>query len=165
MVHLIKERHVPDNIELDKLQQSWLYKILQDVIKLPAAKAVITAHLDNMNTRQIWAELCDTLDDRITAELQAQQLSTYLTSTRLKDGNWRGTHELFILHFKEQIRLHNEIVDEEDEKFTEGQSIKLLHSAVTGIDHLAIVLNTWRTSLKASFSKKKLNFHEYVTLL
>ena len=43
--------------------------------------------------------------------------------------------------------MHNKIIDDQDEKVTESQSIKLLHSAVTGVNHLPTVLNTWNTSV------------------
>ena len=118
-----------------------------------------------MDTRQIWSELCLAMDDSMSAEFRAQQLSTYLTSTRLRDGKWRGSHEVFILHFKEQIRMHNEIVDDHDEQFPVGQSIKLLQFVITGVNHLATVPYTWPASVKASSSKKKLSFNEYIVLL
>ena len=165
LLHLIDEKFVPKNTDLDKLQQNWLYKILQDTLKTPSTRSIIKAHLGDMNTRKIWKELCNLYSGSMNTEFRTQQLSTYLTSTRLKDGTWKGSQENFILHFKEQVRVHNELCEKEERRFTGEHAINMLNAAVNGIPHLQGVLFNWRATAKASNSGKDLTFEEYIGLL
>ena len=98
-------------------------------------------------------------------EFKTQQLSTYLTSTRLKDWSWKGSQENVILHFKEQVRLYNELCERDQGRYTGEHAINMLNAAVNGIPHLQGVLATWRTTAKASGSGKELGFGEYIGLL
>ena len=44
--------------------------------------------------------------------------------------------------FKEQVCIDNDLVEDTEEMFNDKQCVKFLHSAVTGVPHLASVLNT-----------------------
>jgi hypothetical protein len=52
-------KHVIDNLDLDKIQRGWLYKILQDTIQAPQGKSIVTKHIDDKDTRKIWEELSE----------------------------------------------------------------------------------------------------------
>jgi hypothetical protein len=60
--HIIDINHVIDNLDLDKIQRGWLYKILQDTIQAPQGKSIVTKHIDDKDTRKIWEELCEYYD-------------------------------------------------------------------------------------------------------
>lgn len=110
--HLIDDSHIVTNPDLDRSQTLWFFKVLQDKITCPAAKSIVQKHSILKNTRKLWEELCNHLDNSMNAVLRASKLSSYITSARLHSGTWRGTQTNFILHFKEQLRLYNEISDE-----------------------------------------------------
>ena len=162
---MIDENFVPPNQDLDKLQQNWLYKIFQDTLRTPGTQSIVKAHLGDMDTCRIWAELCQVQNSSMNTEFKTQQLSTYLTSTRLKDGSWKGSQENFILHFKEQVRLYNELCERDQGRYTGEHAINMLNAAVNGIPHLQGVLATWHTTAKASGSGKELGFSKYIGLL
>jgi len=160
--HLIDENYTVTDVNLDQAQRGWLYSALQTAFKAPMAKTIITKHLADKDTRIIWKELCEYYDSSMTSVLRAQQVSTYLTSTRLHMLGWRGTQTNFILHYVEQARIYNEISPEE---FKDSQLITFLNTCLSGTPNLAQVLNLHRTATKAAGVVSNLNFNEYVALL
>jgi hypothetical protein len=162
--HLIEPKFKSNNPNVDKAQMLWLYKVFQDIMKTPTARTIVTNHLAGKDTRKLWQDLCDKLDNSMTSELLAQKMSTYLASTRLHVLNWRGTQENFILHWKEQARIHNEINSKD--KFSDPQLIRFLATCVAGTNNLATVLENHRTSIRAAGkSVTDITFDEYVGLL
>ena len=43
------------------------------------------------------------------ASIDASSLLTYLTTTRLGDGKWKGTTHAFILHWQDQVKKYHNI--------------------------------------------------------
>ena len=74
---------------------------------MPGTRSIVKADIGDLDAQLIWSELCQVQNSSMNTEFKTQQLSTYLTSTRLKDRSWKGSQENFILHFKEQVRLYN----------------------------------------------------------
>ena len=132
----------------------------------PMAKAILLKHVGTKDTRKIWTEWLEHYDKSMTAVIKSQQVSTYLTSFRLANAAWRGTHENFLLHWKDTARLYNDI---SEEKHTDGQFVQFLNTALTGIDHLSQVKTNYDTSRRAAggtaATMAKITFDEYVTLL
>ena len=152
----------PTNTILDKKQQSWLFSVWETVLKSSTTKSMLKDHSmnkDTMNTRRFWKDLTTKMSTSIAAEVKAQSISTYLTSVRLVNSDWRGTHEQFILHFAEQARLHSKI--DPEAPFTDKQLVTLLSTAVTGIPHLANIRNLHRLASKG----KPLTFADFVSQL
>jgi hypothetical protein len=162
--HIVQADFIPTDNETDKAQMVWLYKVFQDTLKAPTARTIVTKYLDTKDTRALWKELCEKLDSSMTAELHAQKISTYLSSTRLHQINWRGSQESFLLNFKENARLHNEINPQD--KYSDPQLIRFLNACVAQTSNLATVLENHRTSLRAAGKgTDSLTFDEYVGLL
>ena len=163
LYHLIDEDFNPTNKDLDKLQMNWLYKVMQDVFVAGSAKAIVTAHIEDKDTRAIWKEICETLKTNMTSELKSQTILTYLSSTRLNDGKWRGTEEAYVLHYQQQVRLYNEMMGVNG--LSDIQSVNMLQVAVSGTDNLKTVLQMQRNSRKAANNNNPITFSEYVALL
>ena len=145
--HLIDDSHIVTNPDLDRSQTLWFFKVLQDKITCPAAKSIVQKHSILKNTRKLWKELCNHLDNSMNAVLRASKLSSYITSARLHSGTWRGTQTNFILHFKEQLRLYNEI---SDEPYTDKQGMTFLESAIAGTKNLSQVRTVHNTAQRAA---------------
>ena len=45
------------------------------------------------------------------AIIDANTLLQYITTASLSDGSWNGMTEQFILHWLEQVRLYEELID------------------------------------------------------
>lgn len=165
LTHLIEEDYVPPNEELDIAQRQWLYSVFESIYKDQTAAKIVIAHIDDKDTRAIWKELCEELDNSMTTELRSEQLSTFLSSTRLdKVTNWRKGQESFILHWAEKARTYNEITP--DAKFNDKQLVRHLSHCVSQVPNLATVLNTWKTAQRATGRyDQQVTFAEYVQLL
>lgn len=152
----------PTNVPLDEKQQLWLFSVFETILKSSTTKSMLKSHTKDktkMDTRRFWKDLSVKMADSIAAEVKGLRISSYLTSTRLHDNGWRGTHEQFILHFQEQARLHSKIAPEA--QFTDKQLVQLLSNAVNGIPHLANIRVLHRLSKKGA----AITFAEYLSQL
>ena len=162
LAHLIDPNYKVVDKELDKSQCDWLYQGLVDIMQHPAGKAIVIKHKDTKDTRNIWAEIVDHYDNSVSSTIRAQQISTYVTSVRLHTVNWRGPTGTFIHHFKEQLRVYNEI---SPVKYTDAQCSQFLETCVQGTEHLAQVRHLRRQAAKAAGVVFTLTFDEYVAAL
>jgi hypothetical protein len=78
--HLIDINYVVANLDLDKIQRGWLYKILQDTIQAPQGK-VTTSHIDQRYSKS--GKKCANTLITQCRRIQSSKISTFLTSTRL----------------------------------------------------------------------------------
>jgi hypothetical protein len=162
LAHLIDESYVVTDFDLDQAQRGWLYSVMQTAFKAPMAKTIVTKHLTDKNTRDIWKELCEYYDSSMTSVLRVQQISSYLTSTRLHNLQWKGSQTNFILHWVEQSRVFNEI---SQHPFQEMQLVTLLNSCLSGTANLSQVLTLHQTAKKAAGINTDIKLNEYVALL
>jgi len=160
--HLVNEHHVVTNGPLDTAQKKWLFKVLQDIMQAPIAKSIVTKHKTTKDTRAIWKDICEHYDKSMSQSLRAQQLSTYLTSTRLHNINWNGKQTNFLMHWKQVAHDHNEI---SQEPFTPAQLITFLNATLSGTPGLDTILQTNNSARKAAGNTTPLSFEEYIQLL
>lgn len=157
--HLIDPKYVPRNPEVYKVQSNWMYLQLVNIMQTPMTKKIVTSHQDDRDIPKIWKEICNYMENSMITQINAQHLSTFITSTRLKDCNWRGSQKSFITGFVEKMRLHNKSV-EKDEEFTDKQSVNFLNQAVQGVSNLEHVLLNWRTASRAACNNAKIKFRD-----
>ena len=94
--HLIDSNHTVSNPALDLKQRKWLYKTFQDILIEPSAKQICIKYKPDKDTRAMWAELVEFYTDSMAATIGLQNISTYLTSTRLHESSWRGSQVSFL---------------------------------------------------------------------
>lgn len=162
LAHLIDDTYVVDDPDLDQAQRGWLYSVLQTAFKAPMAKTIVTKHLTDKDTRAVWKEMCEYYDSSMTSVLRSQQISSYLTSTRLHQLQWKGSQTNFILHWVEQARIYNEV---SKHPFQEMQLITFLNSCLSGTPNLSQVLTLHQTAKKAAGITTDIKLPEYVALL
>ena len=160
--HLIDATFVVTNPDLDSMQQKWLYNVFQEIMKAPTAKTIVLSNILNKDMRVLWKELVDTLDDSVTTELKANQLSSYMTSTKLHEAGWRGTQEAWLLNWKEASRNYNEV---SKVKYDDDQLTQFMNNAVAGTPNLAQTLNIYKTAQRAAGNTTPLSFAGFISLL
>ena len=160
--HLIDESYVPTNSNLDKAQNEWFYKVLNDVMTAPRAKTIVIKHSVDKDCRAIWKECCEAFDNSMTTQYYVQKLSSYLTSTRFVNINWKGKVADFVLHWKETARKYDEAALE---PYTPAQKVQFLNACVAGFEPLAGVLNIRNTAASAAGITTRIGFDEYVEAL
>ena len=74
------------------------------------------------------------------AVIDANTLLQYITTASLSDGSWNGTTEQFVLHWLEQVRLYEELVDV-SAALSDSVKLTLLTNAVCGHTKLSSVHN------------------------
>jgi hypothetical protein len=159
LCHLIDPTYVPKNPDLHTQQSYWMYNVLEDKVKTSIGRTIIKQHMSSKNVLNIWMALCGHYDQSIAAELKAQSLSTYITSTRLATSSWRGTYSAFLSHFLEQLRLYDEVARE---PYTEQQKIQFLNTSMIGVAKLEDCLTNLTSARKASGNTTFLKLEEYV---
>ena len=160
--HLVDSTFVITDPDLDDAQMKWFYSILLNIMISPLARTIVLKHKTTMNTRDIWKDLQDAFDNSMASELRCQTLSTYLTSTRYVTANWRGTLQNWLLHYKEQVRLHTEL---SPAAFSQDQLVNFLNAALTGCKPLDQILVLNKTARAAAGNTTKITFEEYLELL
>ena len=88
--HLINSGYVVIDLELDGVQQKYLYKVFKDNFLEHQAKVIIKKHAKDKDTRAIWKELCELYDDSITTSMSADAILAWLSSCKFKDANWNA---------------------------------------------------------------------------
>ena len=65
---------------------------------------------------------------------EINRITKYLTNIKL-DDTWRGTNESFLMHYNDQLRLLDSLVDS-DEKLPDNTRVTFLESAVESVPDL-----------------------------
>ena len=85
-----------------------------------------------------------------------------MTSTKLSKGQWRGTHHAFILHWCDQLRKYEDMIDPADH-FTDNVKMTMLQNVVSGVSALHQVKT--QAAHDVAHGNKPLNYVNYRTLL
>ena len=150
------------NREVDKAKRDWLYKVMSDTYIVGTAKTIVENHEDDKDTRAIWKEIYAHYESSIQTQIFENTLSTFLTSTRFEEQNWRGTLQSQIQHYRDQARLHTKV---SAEAYTDRQLIQFLQAAVRGIAGLRDIYTQQLQSRAALGRPLNISFDEYVQLL
>ena len=74
---------------------------------------IVRRHLDTTDAQSIWRMLSDHMRTSSKGASEKRRLTQYVTYTVL-DDNFKGTTELFVVHFYEQFRQLDEISDDSE---------------------------------------------------
>ena len=113
--------------QLFQEQQDFLYSVLISSLKTEFSEALVK---DHEGDAQLILEL---LHEHHTGNSQysraeINRITKYLTNIKL-DDTWRGTNESFLMHYNDQLRLLDSLVDS-GEKLPDNARVTFLESAV-----------------------------------
>ena len=143
-------------------QQDFLYSVLISSLKTDFSEALVK---DHEGDAQLIIEL---LHEHHTGNSQysrseINRITKYLTNIKL-DDTWRGTNESFLMHFNDQLRLLDSLVDS-DEKLPDNTRVTFLESAVKSVPdlrHVKITDNVLQAQLD---STRPITYRSYFDLL
>ena len=158
--HLIDAGFTVTNTALDDKQKNWLYKVLQDTMVCANARSIVTDHIGDKDTREIWRKLNEYYNGSMAAITRCTKLSTYVTSADIT--LWKGSQQSFIANFKEQIRQYNEL---SDSPYTDVQQMQFLEQAVVKAENLAPVRRMQIVARKAAGVATAFAFADYIAAL
>ncbi|MEM7536959.1 MAG: hypothetical protein AAF639_32575, partial [Chloroflexota bacterium] len=128
----------PVDVELFAEKQKCLYSVLESNLLTDKGKALTRKYEKTFDAQKLYAELERHAQTSTKAAIDSGELLAYITSTRLDDGNWKGSTHSYVLHWQDQVRLYESLVDASDH-FSDGQKRKMLENAVHPLADLRAV--------------------------
>ena len=143
-------------------QQDFLYSVLISSLKTDFSEALVK---DHEGDAQLIIEL---LHEHHTGNSQysrseINRITKYLTNIKL-DDTWRGTNESFLMHYNDQLRLLDSLVDS-DEKLPYNTRVTFLESAVESVPDLRCVKITDNVLQAQLDSTRPITYRSYFDLL
>ena len=148
--------------QLFQEQQDFLYSVLISSLKTDFSEALVK---DHEGDAQLILEL---LHEHHTGNSQysrseINRITKYLTNIKL-DDTWRGTNESFLMHYNDQLRLLDSLVDS-DEKLPDNTRVTFLESAVESVPDLRRVKITDIVLQALLDSTRPISYRSYFDLL
>ena len=119
-------------------KQRYMYAVWAKTLLTDKGKSLVRKHKKDYNAQQIHTDLLAHVQKSTKASVESSQLLTYITSTRLGTGSWRGSSHSFILHWQNQIRKYEQLVPDKD-CFSNTIKRTMLENAVAAIQDLRTV--------------------------
>ena len=143
-------------------QQDFLYSVLISSLKTDFSEALVK---DHEGDAQLITEL---LHEHHTGNSQysrseINRITKYLTNIKL-DDTWTGTNESFLMHYNDQLRLLDSLVDS-DEKLPDNTRVTFLESAVESVPDLRRVKITDNVLQAQLDSTRPITYRSYFDLL
>ena len=165
VTEVLDSTYVPQTAEDQSLfakKQQYVYAVLESHVLTDRGKTFVRQHENDFDAQQVYAKLWDHHTKSTKAAMESTDLLSYITSTRLGTGDWRGTNENFILHWQDKVRLYEKQVPIADH-FSDGQKRTMLENTVAAIPELRHVKNT--ADLQRTSTGRSLSYDEYCSLL
>ena len=143
-------------------QQDFLYSVLISSLKTDFSEALVK---DHEGDAQLIIEL---LHEHHTGNSQysrseINRITKYLTNIKL-DDTWRGTNESFLMHYNDQLRLLDSLVDS-DETLPDNTRVTFLESSVESVPDLRRVKITDNVLQAQLDSTRPITYRSYFDLL
>ena len=119
-------------------KQKYMYAVFTKTLLTDKGKSLVREHEDEYNAQLVYSKLVDHAQRSTKASVESSQLLTYITSTRLGTGSWKGSCHSFILHWQNQIRKYEQLVPSAD-CFSDSIKRTMLENAVSSIQDLRAV--------------------------
>ena len=140
---------------------SFMYSVLNRVVLTDMGKTIVRKHEHTYDAQAVYKELIDYFKNSTAANIGVGKLIEFLTMARL-DSRWNGTTLGFILHWRDRMRLYEELTPT-DEHYGEGAKKRMLQAAVEAIPELRIIATQEETLVATGNSK--LSYANYINLL
>ena len=152
----------PEDTDLFEEKQKCMYSVFEKTLQTDHGKAFVREHTDDYDAQEVFKKISKHYKESMAASLEASNLLSYITTTKIDNVTWKGTTEAFILHWKEQMRLYESLVPV-CERFSCNQKKSLLESAVQPVKALRAIKDQ-ADQLKIH-NKKSLSYDEYSDLV
>ena len=156
-----KANTVEEKAVLDQ-KQRYMYAVFAKTLLTDKGKSLVREHEKDYNAQQIHTKLLDYAQRSTKASVESSQLLTYITSTRLGTGSWKGSSHSFILHWQNQIHKYEQLVPAND-CFSDTIKRTMLENAVSSIQDLRAVKDQ-ANQLQVRLGTQ-ISYDEYCSLL
>ena len=90
-----------------------MYAVYEKTLQTDKEKALVCQHQHSFDAQKIYKELSEYVKHSTKATMGASTLLSYITTTNLSDGKWKGTTHAFILHWQDQIQKYHDLTPQQ----------------------------------------------------
>ena len=146
-------------------KQTFMFSVFNANLQTDMGKTIVRRHLAHTDAQAVWKELSEHMRTSSKGASEKRRLTQSVPNTVL-DDSFKGTTELFVLHFNEKFRQLDEI-SEDSEKLPPTVKLTLLQTAVRSINDLRIVetLDEFQSTTHGHGSSTSLSYDTYYDLL
>jgi hypothetical protein len=125
----------PEATELFVERQKFVYAIFDKILLTDKGKLLVRQYAGTFDAQKVFLDLTVYSNTLTMAARVASDLLTYIPSSKLGDGTWKGTAQGFILNWQDKVRQYESIIPAKDHMTT---TIKrnLLENAVGQVQEL-----------------------------
>ena len=155
----------PEERELFEAKLVFMYKVFNETLQTDMGRTMDRKYLRTTDAQAVWKEYSDYMTTSSKGASEKRKLTHYVTNTVL-DNQFRGTTQLFVLHFNEQFRRLDELTVL-SERIPDSIKMALLQNAVKDIPQLSIAetLDEYTSTTSGDGSFTHLNYLSYYNLL
>ena len=150
-----------DEQDLFDEKQKYMFAVFEKTLLTDKGKALVRAHQRKYDAQRIFSELSAYALQSTKASMDASSLLSYITTTRLGDGQWKGTTHAFILHWQDQVRKYHDLCG--NQQLPEALVRTMLENAVHSINELRIIKT--QAEQHKTHSGASLTYSQYTALL
>jgi hypothetical protein len=106
---VLDEMYVPitvDDIAHFSERQKFVYAVLESKVQNNRGKANICDHEHDFDAQKVYNKLTNDHLKSSKTKIESSVILSYITFTKLGDGSWNGTTEVFIIHGQNQVHLY-----------------------------------------------------------
>ena len=85
----------------------YMYAVFEKTLLTDKGKSLVRKYQATFDAQLVYKELKDYALKSTKATMDASKLLSYITSTTLGSGTWKGTTHAFILNWQDQVRKYN----------------------------------------------------------
>ena len=164
IAQVLDPTYVPSTHEERELfleQQKFMYAVFEKTLLTDKGKALVRQYQHTFDAQMIYKELSTYAMLSTKATMNASNLLSYITTTMLGDGKWKGTTHGFVLHWQDQVRKYHDLNPQNS--LSQDLQCTLLQNAVHPIMELRQV--KLQASQFKTHTGKDLSYDEYCSLL
>ena len=147
---------------LFKEKQTYMFAVFEKTLMTDQGKAYVREFEKEADAQSIYRRISEHALTSTKASIEASAILTYITSSKLGDGLWRGSTHSYCLNWQNQVRLYEDQVSTA-EHFSDSQKRSILQNAVFSVPELRAV-KTQADHLK-TLNGQELTYPDYVKLL
>ena len=142
-----------------------MYKVFNETLLTDMGRTKVRKYLKTRNAQAVWKEYSEYMTTASKGASEKRKLTQYVPNTVL-DSQFRGTSQQFVLHFNEQFRRLDELIDL-SERVPESIKRALVQYAVKDIPQLSIVetLDEYISNTSGTGTCTQLTYTSYYKLL
>jgi hypothetical protein len=145
------------------LKNGYVYKVVVDNIQEPSLWVIVNEGPVG-NGQTVWKNVVTEAEKSTAACLSSQKINTYLATSSIRDGNWKGTDTAYLNHWCEKVCKLEEYSP--STPMTEDFKLRHIKNDVLAAPHLANIESIQEINKHmGSVSAGTLSFNGYMEVL